>query len=458
MVELRRRLIALGGPVLATVDGDGGAAVIAVDHAIGIVGIDPQAVMIAVGGIEAFERFAAIVRTEQAGVGDVHLVGIFGVRPNVGEIPGTLTKTMIVVNQGPGGAAVIATVETAFFRFDKRVNHVRIGAGNGHANAAERALGHAVAFDALPGCAVVVRTVETVLVTATVEHPRRAVAFPHCGEEHVGILRIENNVDAAGALVEVENFLPGLAAITGAEDAAFGVRAVGMAESGDQGDVGIRGMDDDLADVASVFQSHVVPGLAAVVRTIDAIAEGDVAANAGFAGPDVDYIGIGVGDRDAADGRGGLLVEEWIPGNTAVRGFPDAAGYGSKIVGVRLAQDSSHGKGPATAEWADEAPFHPSVGLGVDGTRDRRMVDGLSGRRAFFRIGDRGALGWLRRQGQGSQEESNQSTDRGANKPAKNGHAHLPRKMAQNEECYRYRLLDGSVFSWGTGCDRMLER
>ncbi len=30
--------------------------------------------------------------------------------------------------------------------------------------------------------------------------------------------------------------------------------------------------------------------------------------------------------------------------------------------------------------------------------------------------------------------------------------------MAQNDEWYRYRLFDGSVFSWGTGCDRMLER
>src|SRR5437762_12997152 len=201
---------------------------------------------------------------------------------------------MIVVNQGPGGAAVIATVETAFFRFDKRVNHVRIGAGNGHANAAERALGHAVAFNALPGCTVVVRTVETVFVTATVEHPRRAVAFPHCGEEHMGILRIENNVDATGALVEVENFLPGLTAITGAEDAAFGVRAVGMAESGDQGDVGIRGMDDDLADVASVFQTNVVPGFVALLRTIDAIAVGEVAVNARFAALDVETIRLRV--------------------------------------------------------------------------------------------------------------------------------------------------------------------
>jgi len=116
-----------------------------------------------------------------------------------------------------------------------------------------------------------------------------------------------------------------------------------MAESGDKGDVGIGGMDDNLADVARVFQSNVVPGLTAVVRTIDAIAEGDVAANAGFACADINYIGIGVGDRDAADGGSGLLIEEGIPGNTAVSGFPNAAGHGAKIVRVRLAGNTSHG-------------------------------------------------------------------------------------------------------------------
>src|SRR5437016_1782960 len=291
---------------------------------------------------------------------------------------------MIVVDQGPIGAAVIAAVEAALLGFDERIHNVRIGAGNGHADAAERALGHAVAFDALPGSAVVVRTVKAVFVAATVERPGRAVAFPHCGEEDVGILRIENDVDAAGAVVEVENFLPGFAAVAGAEDAALVVRTVGMAESGYKSDIGIRRMDDDLADVARVFQPNVVPGLAAVVRTIDAIAERDVAANAGFAGTDINYIGIGIRDGDAADRGGGLLVEEGIPGNAAVRGFPNAASNGTKIVSVRLAHDSSYGKGPATAEWPDEAPFHSAVGLGINGTSDRRMVDGLGGRGAIF--------------------------------------------------------------------------
>jgi len=97
VVELRRGLVVLRGPILAAVDGNGCAAVIAVDDAIGIVGINPETVVVAVGRIEAFEGFAAVVRTEQAGVGDVDLVRILGVGPDVGEIPGALAETMIFV-------------------------------------------------------------------------------------------------------------------------------------------------------------------------------------------------------------------------------------------------------------------------------------------------------------------------------------------------------------------------
>ena len=157
------------------------------------------------------------------------------------------------------------------------------------------------------------------------------------------ILRIENDVDAAGAVVEVMNFLPALAAVASAENATFGVFAVSMPESGNEGDIRIRGVDDDFADVARVLQANVVPGLAAVVRTVDAVTEGDVAANAGFACADINDVGIGFRDRDAADGGGGLLVEKRIPGNAAVRGFPNAAGNRAKIVSVRLAWNTSHG-------------------------------------------------------------------------------------------------------------------
>src|SRR5437660_4522647 len=273
---------------------------------------------------------------------------------------------MIIVDQRPVGAAIGAAVKAAFLRFDQRVDDIGIRAGNGDTDAAERALGHAVAFDALPGGAVVVRTVEAVLVAATVERPGRTVAFPHRGEENVWILRIENDVDPTGTVVKIENFLPGLAAIASAENAALGVLAVGVAESSDEGDVGIRGMDDDFADVTRVFQADIVPGFAAVVRTVNAVAEGNVTANASFAGADVNDIGIRLGNRDAADGGSGLLVEKRIAGNAGVSGFPNAAGNCAKVIGIRLARHTGHGKGAPAAKGPAEAPFHSAVSSRVD--------------------------------------------------------------------------------------------
>src|SRR5215472_3662055 len=48
VIELGGRLVVLRGPGIPAVDGDGGSAVVAVDHTLRIVRIQPQAVMIAV--------------------------------------------------------------------------------------------------------------------------------------------------------------------------------------------------------------------------------------------------------------------------------------------------------------------------------------------------------------------------------------------------------------------------
>ena len=203
VIKLRGWLIHLRGPIFAAIHGNGGAAIVAVDHAIGIIGIDPQTVMVAVRSGDAFERFASIDGTIQPGVGDIDFVGIFRVGPQVREIPGALPEAMIFIDKRPVFAAVAAAIQAALFRFDQRVNNIRIFAGYAHADAAQRALGHAVAFDALPGAAIVIRTVQAVFVAAAVEHPRSAIAFPHRGEKHVRVVRIENDVDAAGAIIEI---------------------------------------------------------------------------------------------------------------------------------------------------------------------------------------------------------------------------------------------------------------
>src|SRR2546425_5781061 len=97
------------------------------------------------------------------------------------------------------------------------------------------------------------------------------------------ILRIENNVDSAGAVIEIKNFLPGFAAVARAENTALGVRAVGVAKSSDERDIGIGGMDNDGADVAGGFLNPLVSGFFALLGTIKANPAKEVGANAGFA-------------------------------------------------------------------------------------------------------------------------------------------------------------------------------
>src|SRR5689334_10977438 len=95
------------------------------------------------------------------------------------EIPGALTEAVIVVDERPLRAAVVAAVQPALFGFDEGVNDVRIRTRNRHADAAQRAFGEAFAFQTLPGRAVVGGAVEAVFCAAAIERPRRAPAFPH---------------------------------------------------------------------------------------------------------------------------------------------------------------------------------------------------------------------------------------------------------------------------------------
>jgi len=229
VVELRGGLIVLRRPILACVDGNRGATVVGIDHASGIVGIDPQPVMIAVWGRNAVEGFAAIDGAEKPGVGDVNGVRIFRVGPDVGEIPGALTEAAVFIDERPVIAAVGAAVEAALVGFDKCVDGVGIAARDADGDAAEGTGGKAIAGEPLPGGTVVTRSIQGALVSTAVEGPRRAIALPHGGEQHMRVVGIEDDVDAAGAVVDIENFFPGLAAIPGTEDAAFGVGAVRVA-------------------------------------------------------------------------------------------------------------------------------------------------------------------------------------------------------------------------------------
>src|SRR5713226_6752342 len=121
------------------------------------------------------------------------------------EIPGALTEAMIVVDARPVLAAVVGTEQAAIERFDKRVYAVAVAPRDRNADAPEQALGQPVAFDALPRCAAVGRAKQPAARTAARQTPRRASRFPECGEQDVGIRRVEADVNPPGLFVPVEH-------------------------------------------------------------------------------------------------------------------------------------------------------------------------------------------------------------------------------------------------------------
>src|SRR6266853_2460554 len=103
---------------------------------------------------------------------------------------------------------------------------------------------------------------------------------------------IERAINGARFVVLVKNLVPGCAAVGGAIDTTLRVRAIGMAERGDQNMVRIARIDPNSRDVLRLLQSDVLPGFAAVGGLVDSIAVGDVAAQAGLAGANVDHVRI----------------------------------------------------------------------------------------------------------------------------------------------------------------------
>src|SRR5207245_2309219 len=130
--------------------------------------------------------------------------------------------------------------------------------------------------------------------------PRFAHGLPQRGVDDEGVVRVETDVDGAGLGVFLEHLLPVLAAVPGAVDAALRVGSEGMAQDGGEGDVRVARMHNHLGDLALLLPD-VLPVLAAVGRFVDAVADGDVAADVGLAGADVDDVGVGGRDGDAAD-------------------------------------------------------------------------------------------------------------------------------------------------------------
>src|ERR1700722_81298 len=173
-------------------------------------------------------------------------------------------------------------------------------------------------FETLPGCSTVPRAVKSTSRSAAGHTPGSAASLPQRCEKNVGVVRVEGDIDASGVLIFVQHLFPGLAAIGGTENTAFGVWPIRVSERCHENNIRIVGIDNDFADSAAIVQADIFPALAPVKRFVNSITLSNVSANARLARANVNGVVIGIGHSKTANRSASLFVKHWRPGHGAV--------------------------------------------------------------------------------------------------------------------------------------------
>ncbi len=357
VVELSRRVVLLG-PARAGVDRHVGAAVVAVDHPVGVVRRDPQIVVVAVRYRDAADALPRVGGSINAGVENVDRVLGLGVCVNPGVVERALTKPAVVVHPLPRRARIIRQEHTAFCGFDDRVDPVRIRRRNRDTDLPPQCRWQARVLRQLRPCLAAIGGLEQAAARPSArQRVRRSENLPEAGVEHVRILRVHRQVHGACLVASEQHLVPGLSAVARFEDPAVGVRAVRITERCDVDDVGVRRMDANPADGHRLLEAHVAPGLAGIGRLVDPVTLDDVAAHRDLAHPGVDDVGVGLRDRDGAHRR---RLEERVghrtPCDAPVRCLPQPTTCGAKVVFVRPTRAAGYGNRSSAARRTDRSP------------------------------------------------------------------------------------------------------
>ncbi len=307
----------------------------------------------------------------------------FGSAYDARVIERALAQVAVVVDQLPRRARIVGHIQAAGrFVLDDRVDAIAVRSRHRHADLApEAGRQPGVLGDLGPGVAGVGGLEQAAARPAARHAPRRAMRFPQRREDHVGVLRIDRQIDAAGLLVAEQRAPPRLAAVGRLEDAALRVLVIDLAEHRRVHDVAVGGMDAQPRDRLRVAQiAEVIPLHAAVGRLVDAVALDDVAAKLRFAAADVDDVGIRVAHRQRADRRGGdLAVGHRRPVGAAIGGLPRAAAGGAEPVFERPRVAAGGRDRSPAARRADAAPAHAAVKTGINSAAARRGAARMRG-------------------------------------------------------------------------------
>ena len=100
-------LIVYRGPSFAAVEANTGSAVVAFDHSTGVLGVDPQIMVIAMRGGHLLEILSAVDGLPSLIVEDPQGIAILRVSEDVLVIPGSSLDVLVVAHIFPVRSAVI---------------------------------------------------------------------------------------------------------------------------------------------------------------------------------------------------------------------------------------------------------------------------------------------------------------------------------------------------------------
>ncbi len=223
--------------------------------------IHPHDVIVAVRRTQRVPAPAAVARDPaRVDVGRVYRVGVARIDEDCHVIESALAQLHFAVHASPRCAAVDGAEHAAFMRLDDRINDARIRSRNRDPHFAERPLREPRAIGNLgPVRSAVDRFIQRAAGTAAGKLPRRSVHLPHRRVNDVRVFRVDHHVIRAGLCVNVQDAIPGFAAVGGFEDAACFVVLEHMAQRGNIYRIRATRVDSNRGDRMRVAQTGVAP-------------------------------------------------------------------------------------------------------------------------------------------------------------------------------------------------------
>jgi hypothetical protein len=333
----------------------------------GILGIDPQGMVVYMTalGADAFPGPAAVQGHFRNGLHGIDLVHIHRIAVNLVIV---LSAGVMVAHFFPGGPPVFGPEKSPFFfrGFHDQVKHIAVGRRYGDAHSPDMHLGKPL-HDGVPALPAILGAVHGRFGSAADLGKDMPPALLAGGIQYIRIHRIHHYIIYPCILADLQHLAPGLPAIGRLIQAAVPAGSPGRSFGCHKDHIGIPGVHHDASDLAGLFQSHVLPGLAAVLRFVDpvSIAQGPLVVV--LPGSQPEQVGIIGVHGDHPHGVGSVFVKYGLEGGPVVHGLPNIArsnGYIPFAVIVRIYRKIGH---PARGQGrTDASPFQAGNELGID--------------------------------------------------------------------------------------------